>query len=104
VLNLNLAPFVKLERGKFNDDLGSSLFFKLSARFGNEIYNFQGLAFHKSKYRGTEKNLYFASNSFWPSNDIYLAFRSAGITDGYFRTLGLLLRGMVFAKKKSKPA
>jgi len=104
VLNLNLAPFVKLEQGKFNDDFGSSLFFKLSARYGNEIYNFQGLAFHKSKYRGSEKNLYFASNSFWPSNDIYLAFRSAGITQSYFGTLGQLLRGMVVAKKRPKPA
>ena len=103
VLNLNLAPFVKLESGKFNDDLGSKLFFELSARYGNEIYNFQGLAFHKSKYRGCEKNLYFASNSFWPSNDIYLAFLSAGIARSYFGTLGQLLRGMVAAKKRSKP-
>ena len=102
VLNLNLAPFVKLEGGKFNDDLGCKLFFKLSTRYGNEIYNFQGLAFHKSKYRGTEKFLYFASNSFWPSNDIYLAFLSADITRSYFTTVGQLLRGMVTAKKKAK--
>lgn len=99
VLNLNLAPFVKLEQGRFNDDLGSSLFFKLSARYGNDIYNFKGLAFHKSKYRGTEKFLYFASNSFWPSNDIYLAFLSADITRSYFDTLGRLLWGMLKSGK-----
>ena len=58
VLNLLLAPFVKLEMGKYNDDLGAKLFFKLSARFGNNIYNFQGLSFHKSKYRGMEKPSY----------------------------------------------
>jgi lysylphosphatidylglycerol synthetase-like protein (DUF2156 family) len=104
VLNLNLSPFVKLDHGKFNDDLGCKLFFELSARYGNEIYNFQGLAFHKSKYRGSEKSLYFASNSFWPSNDIYLAFLSADITRSYFGTLGQLLRGMVAAKKGQKPA
>jgi phosphatidylglycerol lysyltransferase len=104
VLNLNLSPFVKLDGGKFNDDFGCNLFFKLSARYGNEIYNFQGLAFHKSKYRGREKNLYFASNSFWPSNDIYLAFLSADITRSYFGTIGQLLRGMVAAKKAPKPA
>ena len=94
VLNLNLSPFVKLDSGRFNDDLGSKLFFELSARYGNDIYNFQGLAFHKSKYRGSERNLYFASNSFWPANDVYLAFRSAHITRSYVGTLGQLLRGM----------
>ena len=101
-LNLNLSPFVKLEGGKFNDDLGCKLFFKLTARYGNEIYNFQGLAFHKSKYRGTEKSLYFASNSFWPANDVYLAFLSADIARSYFATVGQLLRGMVAAKRKVK--
>jgi len=95
VLNLNLAPFVKLEQGRFNDDLGSSLFFKVSARYGDNIYNFKGLSFHKSKYRGAEKCLYFASNSFWPSNDIYLAFLSAEITQSYFDTMGRLLWGML---------
>jgi phosphatidylglycerol lysyltransferase len=102
VLNLNLSPFMKLEGGKFNDDLGCKLFFKLTARYGTEIYNFQGLAFHKSKYRGTEKPLYLASNSFWPANDVYLAFLSADIARSYFTTVGQLLRGMVTAKKKAK--
>lgn len=102
VLNLNLSPFLKLESGKFNDDYGSSLFFKLSARYGNDIYNFQGLAFHKSKYRGSEKPLYFASNSLWPANDVYLAFLSADITRSYFATVGRLLWGMVAAKNNRK--
>ena len=103
VLNLNLAPFVKLEGGKYNEDFGAKLFFKLSARYGNDIYNFQGLEFHKSKYRGSEKYLYLGSNSFWPSNDIYLAFLSADITRSYFATLGQLIRGMVTAKNNTKP-
>lgn len=97
VLNLLLAPFVELDRAKYNDDFGAKIFFKLSARFGNSIYNFKGLSFHKSKYRGSEKSLYYASNSFWPSNDIYLAFLSADITRSYFTTLGQLLWGMVTA-------
>ena len=98
-LNLNLAPFVKMEQGKFNDDFGSKLFFELSAQYGNDIYNFRGLAFHKSKYRGRERFLYFASNGTWPSNDIYLAFLSADITRSYFSTLGRLLWGMLTAGK-----
>jgi lysylphosphatidylglycerol synthetase-like protein (DUF2156 family) len=102
VLNLNLAPFVKLEQGRFNDDFGSSLFFKLSARYGNDIYNFKGLSFHKSKYRGAEKCLYFASNSFWPANDIYLAFLSADITQSYFDTMGRLIRGMLKGTNNGK--
>jgi len=60
-----------------NDDWGARLFFKLSARYGNTIYNFKGLSFHKSKYRGVERPLYFASNSLCPCGDIYLAFAAA---------------------------
>jgi len=97
VLNLLLAPFVKLDNGKFNDDFGARWFFQLSARFGNNIYNFKGLSFHKSKYRGIERSLYYASNSLMPSNDIYLAFVSADITRSYFATMGRLIRGMISA-------
>lgn len=104
VLNLNLSPFVKLDEGRFNDDWGSKAFFKLSARFGNDIYNFQGLAFHKSKYRGSERFLYFASNSLMPSNEIYLAFLSADITRSYFSTLGRLIWGIVAGGRNHKPA
>ncbi len=97
VLNLLLAPFSKLDAGKYNDDLATRLFFQLSERFGNDIYNFRGLSFHKSKYRCPEKSLYYASNSLMPSNDVYLAFLSADISQSYFSTLGRLLRGMVTA-------
>lgn len=104
VLNLCLATFVKLNGGKFNDDRLSKLFFELSARYGNSIYNFEGLSFHKSKYRGRENFIYFASNNRWPSNDIYLAFRSADITRNYFSTLGQLVWGMITARRNGKPA
>lgn len=103
VLNLLLAPCVKLDQGAFNDDFSSKLFFQLSEKYGNDIYNFQGLAFHKAKYRGSEKFLYFASNSALPSNDIYLAFRSADITRSYFSTIGRLIWGMIAAKKRPEP-
>jgi len=103
VLNLCLAPFVKLEAGKFNDDLAAKIFFKLSERYGNEIYNFKGLSFHKSKYRVPEKYLYFASNSLMPANDVYLAFLSSDITRSYFSTVGRLLRAICAAAIKRKP-
>ena len=106
-LNLCLAPFVKLEDGKFNDDWATSLFFRASERFGNAIYNFKGLSFHKAKYRGVEKSLYFASNSPLPSNDVYLAFLSSDITRSYFSTMGKLLWGVVtglLTRPPSRPA
>lgn len=99
VLNLCLAPFVKLDKGLYNDDLSTRLFFKASERFGNDIYNFKGLSFHKSKYRGREKSLYFASNSLWPSNDVYLAFLSSDITQSYFSTMSRLLKGIISARR-----
>ena len=95
VLNLMLAPFAKLDGGKFNDDWATKLFFRISERYGNSIYNFKGLSFHKAKYRGVEKSLYFASNNPMPSNDIYLAFLSSDITQSYFSTMGRLLWGVV---------
>lgn len=102
VLNLAFAPFVKLEQGKFNDDFGCKLFLQLCAKYGNDIYNFKGLSFHKSKYRGNSKCLYFASNSLWPSNDIYLAFQSADMARSYFETFGRLIKGMLSRTKTAK--
>ena len=105
-LSLLLAPFVKLDGGKYNDDLSTKWFFQLSERYGNDIYNFKGLAFHKSKYRVPERYLYLASNSAMPSNDVYLAFLSADITRSYFTTVAQLLRGIwkeTFARPRQQP-
>ncbi|MFO1501279.1 MAG: DUF2156 domain-containing protein [Verrucomicrobiota bacterium] len=104
VFNLLLAPFSKLDDGKYNDDLMVKLFFQVSERFGNNIYNFKGLSFHKSKYRGQEKSLYFASNRLMPSNDVYLAFRAADITKNYFSVLGRLMVGFVSTVFQKQPA
>jgi alpha-beta hydrolase superfamily lysophospholipase len=95
VLNLLLSPFDKMEQGKYNDDAGVRWFFRLTAKYGNELYNFKGLTFHKSKYRGRERYIYYASNRLMASNDIYLAFVSADIARGYFTTVGQLLVGMM---------
>ena len=56
---------------------------------------FRILSFHKAKYRGVEKSLYFVSNNPMPSNDVYLAFLSSDITRSYFSTMGKLLVGVV---------
>jgi len=111
VLNLCLAPFVKMDQGKFNDDAFSKSYFALCERYGNDIYNFRGLAFHKSKYRGADRYIYFASNNILPSNDVYLAYQTAGIAISYMRSTNDLLKGIVKgvwretkAKFKSKPS
>jgi lysylphosphatidylglycerol synthetase-like protein (DUF2156 family) len=104
VLNLCLAPFAKLEMGTHNDDRGVKALFSLSRRFGNSIYNFEGLSFHKSKYRGAEKPLYFASNRTLPSNDICLVFMKAEITQSFFATLWQLLRGMIHQSLHQQPS
>lgn len=94
VLNLCLAPFVKLDRAKFNDDAGAKWFFNLSAKYGEELYNFSGLSFHKSKYRALERSMYLGVNSLLPTNDIFLAFAAADITQSYFGTMFKLFRGI----------
>jgi lysylphosphatidylglycerol synthetase-like protein (DUF2156 family) len=108
VLNLLMCPFTKLIGGIYNDDWATKLFFQISERYGNEIYNFKGLAFHKSKYRGAERSVYFASNSgMLMSNDVYLAFLTSDIANSYFATMGRLLKGVVketFLKPNAKPA
>lgn len=103
VVNLCLCPFTHMEKGEYSDDLATKWFFKLSERYGGELYNFKGLSFHKSKYRGQEKPLYYASNSALPSNDIYLAFLTSDIASSYFATMGLLLRGFIKEVLKRKP-
>lgn len=103
VLNLLLAPFVELDRGKYNDDFGAKLFFIASERYGNNIYNFKGLSFHKFKYRVPLKPSYFASASLMPSNDIYLAFLSADIAQNYWGTVFKLLWGMITETARWRP-
>ncbi len=101
--NLLLCPFDKVDGGKYCDDWATKFFFTTSVRYGNEIYNFKGLSFHKSKYRGEDKFVYFASNGKLPSNDVYLAFLTADIADSYWATMGRLLKGVIketFLKKK----
>jgi lysylphosphatidylglycerol synthetase-like protein (DUF2156 family) len=103
VLNLLLCPFTNLHLGIYQDDLMTKWFFEISQRFGGEIYNFKGLAFHKSKYRGYEKPVYYASNSTLPSNDVYLAFLTADIARSYFDTMKLLGIGIYKELVKGKP-
>ncbi len=86
-LNLCLAPFDKVENGTMNDDFLTKSFFKFMYNYGEEVYNFKGLSFHKMKYRANNIPVYFASNGVMPVNDVYLAFKSSDIAKSYFDTI-----------------
>ena len=101
-LNLCISPFDKVEQGSLNDDGMTQLFFMMCREFGEDIYNFKGLSFYKSKYRGEERPIYFASNSLMPVNDVYLAFRSSSIANGYTQTLMSLAKGIGSQKADAK--
>ena len=80
-LNLLLAPFVKLERGKYNDDWGAKLFLTLQRPFRQRHLQLQRPVFPQIQIPGVEKSLYVASNNLLvASNDLYLAFVSADVT------------------------
>jgi lysylphosphatidylglycerol synthetase-like protein (DUF2156 family) len=103
VLNLCLCPFSGIDTGIYSDHPVMRWYFQFSERFGGEIYNFKGLSFHKSKYRGAEKPLYFVTNSSMPWNDVYLAFLTSDISNSYFATLGRLGLGIYKELMKPKP-
>ena len=95
VLNLCVSPFDKIEQGKFNEDFLVKKFIQIARNYGHRAYNFAGLSFYKSKYRGKEKQLYFASQSLIPLNDLYLGFLASGIANSYFGLIGKIMTGVV---------
>jgi len=83
VLNLLLAPFVKLNLGKYNEDWGASLFFKLSARSGQHL-QLQPL-FQQIQIPGLEKPVYYASTVSGPAMTSIWPFCLLTSRGSYFR-------------------
>jgi lysylphosphatidylglycerol synthetase-like protein (DUF2156 family) len=94
-LNLCIAPFDKVDKGRFNDDLIMKLFVQTARKYGDYIYNFGGLSFYKSKYRAKENPVYFASREILPVNDLYLSFLASDIAKSYADTMGKLVKGII---------
>lgn len=94
ILNLCLAPFDKVDNGRFQDDPVTKWFFKLTRRYGENVYNFGGLSFFKSRFRAPEISKYFASNALFPANDVYLAYRSSGIVENYSKMMADFFTGL----------
>lgn len=106
-LNIGIAPFYGLDKGKYNDDYMTKAFFELNWKYGNQMYNFKGLCSHKLKYHGELIPRYYASNSLMPSNDVYLAYLSADIASSYFDSMWRLCKGIFheeFVVKRQKKA
>ncbi len=62
-LSLGVSPFYKIASQAALDGMGSwpvYQLFRLLNRWGNPIYHFSGLSFHKSRYRGKEVPVYCA--------------------------------------------
>lgn len=60
-LNLGVSPFHRIEELARTDGRGSLpvyLIFHALHRWGDPIYHFRGLSFHKSRYRATETPVY----------------------------------------------
>jgi phosphatidylglycerol lysyltransferase len=104
ILNLCIAPFDKVDEGRFNDDFVLKIFVKTCRKYGHRVYNFRGLSFYKSKYRADEKQVYFASGSAMPLNDLYLSFLASRIASSYLGVIGNLCGGILetlFSKSKT---
>jgi len=98
-MNLCIAPFDKIDIGKFQDSKSLYYFIKLMRKYGDRVYNFGGLSFHKSRYKAKEKPVYLATKGIMPTNDLYLAFLCSGIAESYFDTLWKLTKGIFSFKK-----
>lgn len=82
-LNLGLSP---LRPGKISDEFSCSMtnkvsysvrenFSKIIFNYGNFFFNFKGLAFHKSRFRGIETSTYLASKNSYSLTDFAKLYR-----------------------------
>ena len=73
-VNIGLSPFRSSDESDTPKNAAEYLF-GLTYRFGNSFFNFQGLAFHKSRYDGREKEVYFASRESIPLLSLLKLYR-----------------------------
>jgi lysylphosphatidylglycerol synthetase-like protein (DUF2156 family) len=76
-VNLGLSPFYRPHNFSGDDliDAKTQRLFDSVFAYGSRIFNFQGLAAHKSRYRGEEIDLYFASRSRLPLLTLWKLYR-----------------------------
>jgi len=88
-LHLGLSPFHALEEELGQTEKSSVKgLFKFLYKRGNKIYNFKNIGFHKERYCGTQKPVYFCSRSSLQPLEVYLSMNNAGMLS----SIGEMLR------------
>jgi lysylphosphatidylglycerol synthetase-like protein (DUF2156 family) len=98
-LSLGLSPFHGIgDAIRHGENWWLKKSFQLLYRHGNRVYNFRNLGFHKSRYDGSQKLVYFCSNSPIPVADIYLSMKNARM----LRSLWELVRKSLSLRRHEK--
>ncbi len=76
-ISLGLSPFAPATRknNEFDSSPVTQLALSLFFNHGNRVFNCRGLAFHKERYRGESKPVYFATKRGFPLTALYGACR-----------------------------
>ncbi|MCH7946993.1 MAG: DUF2156 domain-containing protein [candidate division Zixibacteria bacterium] len=79
VVSLGLSPFYKVKELYDSCSLSncreSAKLFEMIYKYADFSFNYQGLSFHKSRFRGIEKAVYFASKKKLPVTELLKIYR-----------------------------
>ena len=73
--NLGLSPFKDTNKYQTGSSIVTSSIFRFLFNYGTIFFNFHGLSFHKSRFRGEESAVHFASKSKLPLLELLRIFR-----------------------------
>ena len=79
VVSLGLSPFYKVKENYESCTLcncgETAKLFEMIYKYDNLSFNYKGLSFHKSRFRGVEKTVYFASKKKFPFAELLKIYR-----------------------------
>ena len=79
VFSLGLSPFSDIDDSKEGENPFTASLFRNFYKHGNNLFGFKNLEFHKERYRGQKKPVYFCSLSKRPIKQILDAYRLCGV-------------------------
>lgn len=78
IINLGLSPFYNINLNEIrNSSIFTNQIFNFFYNYGNDLYNFKNLGFHKNRYGGSERGVYFCTRDKYPLRDIYISFKNS---------------------------
>jgi lysylphosphatidylglycerol synthetase-like protein (DUF2156 family) len=77
-VSLGLSPLAGIENSEKENKITKGIF-KLLYKYGEKIYNFKGLHYHKTKYRGKEHKVFYASKRKFQGIEIYKSMKMINI-------------------------